>query len=99
MAWENYYLYHLTSSADHTKFHETLVFKILNNFAKLLLLIIIELLLGHLDGDFGVNFCTGVTFVGFGFINFANHSHVDVAVHDFVVAIDDESLQACQEVC
>ena len=92
-------LYHLASSADHTECHETFVFEIFNSFGKLLLLLFTELLLGHLDGVAGVDFRTGVTLVGFGFIGFTNISHVDAAVYDAVVEVDDVSHQACQEAC
>lgn len=97
--WKTILLYHLASSADHTECHETFVFKGFNSFGKLLPLLITELLLHHLDGVVGVNFCMGVTFVGFDFFDFGNLSHVDVAVCDVFVDVDDESHRACQEAC
>ena len=87
--------YHLAPSADHTECYETLVFEIFNNFGELLFLLITDLLLGHLDGIVGVNFCMGVTLGGFGFFGFSNLSHVDVSVRDVVTDVDDVSHWAC----
>ena len=64
-------------------------------FGELLFLLITDLLLGHLDGIVGVNFCMGVTLGGFGFFGFSNLSHVDVSVRDVVTDVDDVSHWAC----
>ena len=79
------FLDHLALSADHAERQETFIFKALNSSSWLLSLIVTVLFLGDLDGVVGVDLRMGVTIGRFAF------DHVDVAVHDVVVDVDDMS--------